>query len=97
MLTQQNASQAIDLVGYAIEKVSKERAVFGAYQNRLEHTIANVDNTAENTDAAESKIRDTDMPKEMVYFSMQSILEQAGQSVLAQTNQITQGVLDLLH
>lgn len=86
----------MSLVEDAIERTSKVRSYYGAVQNRLEHTVANVDNIAENTDAAESRIRDTDMAKEMVYFSMQTILEQAGQSMLAQTNQITQGVLSLL-
>ena len=70
--------------------------LFGALQNRLEHTIANLDNVAENTQAAESRIRDTDMASEMVEYSKNNILAQAGQSMLAQSNQSTQGVLSLL-
>ena len=96
--TRDNAScgHGMALVEDAIERTSKVRSYYGALQNRLEHAVANLDNTAENTDAAESRIRDTDMAKEMTFYSMQSILEQAGQSMLAQTNQITQGVLTLL-
>ena len=73
-----------------------DRSVFGAYQNRLEHAIKINDNTSENTQAAESLIRDTDMAKEMVKFSTQGILQQAGQSMLAQADQSNQGVLSLL-
>lgn len=80
----------------AISKVSKERSKLGAIQNRLEHTIANLDNIAENTQTAESRIRDTDMAEEMVEYSKNNILAQAGQSMLAQANQSTQGVLSLL-
>jgi flagellin len=80
----------------ALEYVSKERSRMGAYQNRLEHTIANLDNVVENTTAAESRIRDTDMAAEMVRFSAVNILSQAGQSMLAQANQTNQGVLSLL-
>ena len=80
----------------ALERVSTMRSKLGATQNRLEHTIANLDTTAENTDAAESRIRDTDMAKEMVTYSKNQILVQAGQSMLAQANQSTQGVLSLL-
>ena len=72
------------------------RASLGATQNRLEHTIANLDNISENTTTAESRIRDTDMAEEMVAYSKNNILVQAGQSVLAQANQNTQGVLSLL-
>ena len=80
----------------AIEVVSKQRSAMGAIQNRLEHTIANLDTTSENTQSAESRIRDTDMASEMVTYSAHNILAQAGQSMLAQANQSTQGVLSLL-
>ena len=77
-------------------KVSTQRSALGAIQNRLEHTIKNLDNVAENTQAAESQIRDTDMAKEMVKHSNTNVLQQAGQSMLAQANQANQGVLSLL-
>ena len=80
----------------AIEVVSKQRSAMGAIQNRLEHTIANLDTTSENTQSAESRIRDTDMASEMVTYSKNNILAQAGQSMLAQANQSTKGVLSLL-
>ena len=80
----------------AIEVVSKQRSAMGAIQNRLEHTIANLDTTSENTQSAESRIRDTDMASEMVTYSKNNILAQAGQSMLALANQSTQGVLSLL-
>ena len=80
----------------AIEVVSKQRSAMGAIQNRLEHTIANLDTTSENTQSAEARIRDTDMASEMVTYSKNNILAQAGQSMLAQANQSTQGVLSLL-
>ncbi|MCR5665525.1 MAG: flagellin [Eubacterium sp.] len=80
----------------AISIVSTQRSKLGAIQNRLEHTIANLDTTSENTSAAESRIRDTDMAAEMVTYSKNNILQQAGQSMLAQANQSTQGVLSLL-
>lgn len=80
----------------AISMVSEQRSKLGAIQNRLEHTIANLDNIAENTQSAESRIRDTDMAEEMVEYSKNNILAQAGQSMLAQANQSTQGVLSLL-
>ena len=80
----------------ALETVSKQRSDLGAIQNRLEHTIANLDNVVENTTAAESRIRDTDMASEMVKFSNNNILAQAGQAMLAQANQTNQGVLSLL-
>ena len=80
----------------AIEVVSKQRSAMGAIQNRLEHTIANLDTTSENTQSVESRIRDTDMASEMVTYSKNNILAQAGQSMLAQANQSTQGVLSLL-
>jgi flagellin len=90
------ATSAISIVQSALDKVSKQRSALGALQNRLEHTIANADNTAENLQAAESRIRDVDMAKEMVKYSKDSILQQAAQSMLAQANQSTQGVLSLL-
>ena len=80
----------------AIQKVSTERAKMGAVQNLLEHTIANLDTAAENTQNAESRIRDVDMASEMVTFSKNQILQQAANSMLAQANQSTQGVLSLL-
>jgi flagellin len=94
--TQKGASDGIKYIDEAIEKVSKQRSLLGAVQNRLEHTIANLDNTAENLQAAESTVRDVDMAEEMVQFSKNNILQQAGQSMLAQANQSTQGVLSLL-
>jgi len=90
------ATYAIDAIADAVAKVSAQRSALGAIQNRLEHTIANVDNVVENTTAAESRIRDTDMADEMVTYSKNNILAQAGQSMLAQANQSTQGVLSLL-
>ena len=92
----ENAGATMKLVQNAIDLVSTQRANLGAIQNRLEHTIANLDVTSENTSAAESRIRDTDMAKEMVTYSKNNILAQAGQSMLAQANQSTQGVLSLL-
>ena len=91
-----NADAAVDTIGEAIKKVSSQRSALGAVQNRLEHTIANLDNIVENTTAAESAIRDTDMAEEMVNYSKTNILAQAGQSMLAQANQSNQGVLSLL-
>ena len=91
-----NALQAMELIKAALESVSKQRSDLGAIQNRLEHTIKNLDNVTENTQAAESQIRDTDMAKEMVKYSNNNILAQAGQSMLAQANQTNQGVLSLL-
>lgn len=90
------ATYAIDAISDAVVKVSAQRSTLGAIQNRLEHTINNVDNVVENTTAAESRIRDTDMADEMVRYSKNNILAQAGQSMLAQANQATQGVLSLL-
>ena len=90
------AGGAMKAYQQAISKVSTQRSALGALQNRLEHTIANLDNVAENTQAAESRIRDTDMADEMVEYSKNNILAQAGQSMLAQANQSTQGVLSLL-
>lgn len=94
--TQDKAKTATTTIDAAIKKVSKARGQMGAVQNRLEHTIANLDNIVENTTAAESAIRDTDMAEEMVAYSKNSILTQAGQSMLAQANQSNQGVLSLL-
>ncbi|SOC06422.1 flagellin N-terminal helical domain-containing protein [Pseudobutyrivibrio ruminis] len=90
------ATYAIDAIADAVSKVSAQRSALGAVQNRLEHTIANVDNVVENTNAAESRIRDTDMAEEMVNYSKNNILAQAGQAMLAQANQSTQGVLSIL-
>ena len=90
------ATYAIDTIAEAISKVSAQRSGLGAIQNRLEHTINNLDNVVENTTSAESQIRDTDMAEEMVEYSKNNILAQAGQSMLAQANQATQGVLSLL-
>ena len=90
------ATYAIDAIADAVAKVSSQRSALGAVQNRLEHTIANVDNVVENTTSAESRIRDTDMAEEMVNYSKNNILAQAGQSMLAQANQSNQGVLSLL-
>ena len=90
------ATYAIDSISDALAKVSATRSELGAIQNRLEHTIANLDNVVENTTAAESEIRDTDMAEAMVNFSKNNILLQAGQSMLAQANQATQGVMSLL-
>ena len=91
-----NADNAIDTIAAAIQKVSTQRSALGAVQNRLEHTINNLDNVVENTTSAESQIRDTDMATEMVKYSNNNILAQAGQAMLAQANQSNQGVLSLL-
>lgn len=90
------AGSAMTKIQSAIDNVSKQRSYLGALQNRLEHTIANLDNISENTQSAESRIRDVDMAEEMVEYSKNNILAQAGQSMLAQANQATQGVLSLL-
>ena len=94
--TEQDATYAIDAIADAISAVSSQRSALGAVQNRLEHTINNLDNVVENTTSAESRIRDTDMAEEMVNYSKNNILAQAGQSMLAQANQSNQGVLSLL-
>ena len=94
--TEQDATYAIDAIADAISTVSSQRSSLGAVQNRLEHTINNLDNVVENTTSAESRIRDTDMAEEMVNYSKNNILAQAGQSMLAQANQSNQGVLSLL-
>ena len=91
-----NAQAAIKTIKDALAKVSSQRSDLGAVQNRLEHTIKNLDNVVENTTSAESQIRDTDMATEMVKYSNNNILAQAGQSMLAQANQSNQGVLSLL-
>ena len=93
---QSSAEDAIEKVQQGISSVSQQRSELGAIQNRLEHTVANLNNVSENTQAAESRIRDTDVPTEMVSFSKNNILAQAGQAMLAQANQSTQGVLSLL-
>ena len=94
--TADNATASIDTIKAAIQKVSEQRSALGAVQNRLEHTIANLDNIVENTQSAESAIRDTDMATQMVAYSNNNILAQAGQAMLAQANQSNQGVLSLL-
>ena len=91
-----DAGEAMSKIQAAIDLVSTQRSKLGALQNRLEHTINNLDTTAENTQSAESRIRDTDMASEMVQYSKNNILSQAGQSMLAQANQSNQGVLSLL-
>ena len=91
-----NAKNAIETIKESIQKVSTQRSALGAVQNRLEHTINNLDNVVENTTSAESQIRDTDMATEMVKYSNNNILAQAGQAMLAQSNQSNQGVLSLL-
>jgi len=90
------AGEAMRKIQLAIQSVSSQRSKLGAIQNRLEHTINNLNTTSENTSAAESRIRDTDMASEMVEYSKNNILQQAGQSMLAQANQANQGVLSLL-
>ena len=94
--TQDSAQKATTTIDEAIKKVSSQRSSLGAVQNRLEHTISTLDTAAENTQNAESRIRDTDMATEMVNYSKNNILAQAGQSMLAQANQSNQGVLSLL-
>ena len=94
--TSTGATGAITTIKNAIKTLNNQRANLGAIQNRLEHTISNLDNVVENTTAAESQIRDTDMATEMVKYSNNNILAQAGQAMLAQSNQANQGVLSLL-
>ena len=94
--TGKDITKLITTVNTALTQVSTQRSALGALQNRLDHTIANADNMAENLQSSESKIRDVDMADEMVSYSASSILQQAGQSMLAQANQATQGVLSLL-
>ena len=95
-ITGNNATDAIDVVDEALQRVSRQRSALGAVQNRLDHTVRNLDNIVENTTSAESAIRDTDMAEEMVRYSNANILQQAGQAMLAQANQSNQGVLTLL-
>ena len=90
------AASSITAIDKAVSQVSAQRSALGALQNRLEHSIANADNTSENLQAAESRIRDVDMAKEMVQYSKDTILQQAGQSMLAQANKSSQGILSLL-
>lgn len=94
--TSAKATAFIKTVDDNLKEVSKGRSMLGAYQNRLEHTIANLDNAAENTQASESRVRDVDMAKEMMEYSKNNILQQAAQSMLAQANGSTQSVLQLL-
>lgn len=94
--TEQSATRAIDIIAFAMQEVSAQRSLLGAYQNRLEHTAKNLDNVVENTTAAESMIRDTDMAEEMVHYTNNNVLQQAGQAMLAQANQINQGALTLI-
>ena len=96
ILTQEDADKAITTINDAINKVSTQRSELGAIQNRLEHTVKNLDNSAENLQAAESRIRDVDMAKEMMEFTKQTILQQAATAMLAQANQVPQTVLQLL-
>ncbi|MCQ2505576.1 MAG: hypothetical protein MJ113_00160 [Lachnospiraceae bacterium] len=94
--SQTKAQDSLSAIDAAIAKISKQRSSLGAIQNRLEHTIANLDTSAENLQTSESRIRDVDMASEMVQYSKNNIIQQAGQSMLAQANQINQGVLSLL-
>ena len=96
VMSNSQAGITMSAIQKAITSVSDQRSKLGAIQNRLEHTIDNLDNVVENTTSAESRIRDTDMAEEMVNYSKNNILAQAGQSMLAQANQSTQGVLSLL-
>ncbi|QAA31655.1 flagellin [Clostridium manihotivorum] len=96
MKSAQSITGQIDTIQTAIDKVSSERAKLGSYQNRLEHTIANLDTSSENLQSAESRVRDVDMAKEMMNYSKNNILQQAAQAMLAQANQQPQGVLQLL-
>ncbi|MBE5876019.1 MAG: flagellin [Lachnospiraceae bacterium] len=94
--TGNNATDAIDVIDTALQRISTQRSALGAVQNRLEHTVKNLDNIVENTTAAEAAIRDTDMAEEMVRYANSNILQQAGQAMLAQANQANEGVLSLL-
>nr|WP_272873277.1 flagellin [Alteribacter salitolerans] len=94
--THENASAAVEVLNQAIESVSAQRSELGAFQNRLEHTISNLNNASENLSAAESRIRDVDMAAEMMEMTRTNILSQASQSMLAQANQQPQSVLQLL-
>ena len=94
--THDKATKAIEVLDYAVKNVSAERSKLGAVQNRLEHTIKNLDTSSENLQASESRIRDVDMAKEMMEFTKNNILQQAAQAMLAQANSAPQGVLQLL-
>ena len=94
--TKENAKAALDKIESAIKQVSEQRATFGAVQNRLEHTITSTDNTSENLQAAESRIRDTDMAQEMMNYTKSNILTNAAQSMLAQANQAPNNIMSLL-
>ena len=94
--TVDNAQEALEDIKDAMQMISEQRSVFGSYQNRLEHAYNVNKNTSENTQAGESRIRDTDMSAEMVEYSKHNILEQAGTSMLAQANQASQGIMGLL-
>ena len=94
--THSAAANAVTLVNSAIKTVSTQRSQLGAYQNRLEHTVANLDNASENLQSAESRVRDVDMASEMMNYTKNNILQQAAQAMLAQANQAPQGVLELL-
>lgn len=94
--TEDSATRSIDMVAFALGRVSSQRSTLGAYQNRLESIVRNLDNVVENTQTSESKIRDTDMAEEMVRYSNNQILQQAGQSVLVQATQAANGVMKLL-
>ena len=92
----ESAARSITVIDNAIDKVSMQRSKLGAYQNRVEHTVNNLSTCSENLTAAESRIRDTDMAKEMLNFSKLQIMLQAGNSMLAQANQLPQNVLSLI-
>ena len=94
--TVDGASDGINRFKHALEHISRERGRMGAYQNRLEHTIQNLENVVENTQAAEARIRDTDIADFMVQYSNANIIAQAGQAMLAQANQMNQGALQLI-
>jgi len=96
LLDHHSARMALDTVDRALQIVSDQRALLGATQNRLEHTILNIDNVAENLQESESRIRDADLAREMMIFTRNSILLQASQAMMAQSNNLPQGVLQLL-
>lgn len=94
--TEYKATRSIEMVAFGLRQVSRQRSILGAYQNRLEHTVKNLDNVVENTQASESLIRDTDMAEEMEHYTNYNVLQQAGQAMLAQANQSNQGILQIL-
>jgi flagellin len=96
MTNVRGANRAMGILDKALDRVSAERAKIGAYQNRLEHTVSNIDNMYSNLVSAESRIRDTDIAMEMIEFTKLQIISQAGTAMLAQANMVPQGVLDLL-